>query len=39
MENEEYEKVKVKILKVEERKFIEKMEGNLEEIEKKLNKG
>lgn len=39
MENEEYEKVKVKILKVEERKLIEKMEGNLEEIEKKLNKG
>lgn len=39
MKSEEYEKVKVKILKVEERKLIEKMEGNLEEIEKKLNKG
>lgn len=39
MKNEEYEKVKVKILKVEERKSIEKMEGNLEEMEKKLNKG
>lgn len=39
MKNEEYEKVKVKILKVEERKIIEKTEGNLEEIEKILNKG
>lgn len=39
MKNEEYEKVKVKILKVEERKLIEKTEGNLVEMEKKLNKG
>lgn len=39
MKNEEYEKVKEKILKVDERKLIEKTEGNLEEMEKKLNKG
>lgn len=39
VKNEEHEKVKVKTPKVEERKSIEKMEGNSEEIEKKSNKG
>lgn len=39
MKNEEYEKVKVKILKVDEIKLIEKIEGNLGEMEMKLNKG